>query len=193
MFPPLFLFPCLSTGVSEMMPFWFLSLWAYENWLLLIIISDLWWVHSSKAKMCPKYKSPFAIIADLGLNVQKYCLFTNCCGNQVTLALRWLLSLPSSVPVHSPAVHPFPPSSPLHRRVMSGGVCPAATEPLWSRSPEQCVGADMSLFCSQVVMLKSHRAHQRCDAAPTSTAVGYPSYYSRPGVQTLSHLSKYRH
>lgn len=175
------------------MPLLFLSLWAYENWLLLIINSTCGECILVKPKWCPKYKSPFAITADLGLNVQKYGLFTNCCGNQVTLALRWLLSPPSSVPVHSPAVHPFPPSSPLRRHVMSGGVCPAATEPLWSRSPEQCVGADMSLFCSQVVMLKSHRAHQRCDAAPTPTAVGYPSYYSRPGVQMLSHLSKYRH
>ncbi len=58
------------------------------------------------------------------------------------------------------AVRLFSPSSLLPLFVMSGGVCPAVMKPLWSPAPEQCVGADMSLFCSQVVVLKSHRAHQ---------------------------------
>lgn len=173
------------------MPLLILSLWAYENWLLLIIISDLWWVHSSKAKMVPKVQKSFCYYSWFGSECAKI-LFVNKLLWKPGDAGAQMAPL-SSVPVHSPAVHPFPPSSPLRRRVMSGGDCPAATEPLWSRSPEQCVGADMSLFCSQVVMLKSHRAHQRCDAAPTPTAVGYPSYYSQPGVQMLSHLSKYRH
>lgn len=50
--------------------------------------------------------------------------------------------------------------------------------PLWSPAPEQCVGADLSLFCSQVAALKSHRAHQqmRCSSqiysrAPRITAI----------------------
>lgn len=71
MFPPLFLFPCLSTGVSEMMPLLFLSLWAYENWLLLIIISDLWWVHSSKAKMVPKVQKSFCYYSWFGSECAK--------------------------------------------------------------------------------------------------------------------------
>lgn len=76
---------------------------------------------------------------------------------------------------------------------MSGGVCPAAMKLRWSPAPERCVGADMSLFCSQVAVLKSHREHQQCDAAPRTPAIGNLSYYSCPGVQMLSHSSKYRY
>lgn len=60
-------------------------------------------------------------------------------------ALRWLFCLSSSSRCPS-----F-----FHPRVMSGGVCPAAMKPLWSLAPERCVGADLSLFCSQVVAPKS--------------------------------------
>ena len=67
-------------------------------------------------------------------------------------------------------------------RVMSGGVHPPARKLLWSPTLEQCVGADLSLLCSQVVALKSHRAHQQCDEAPRSTAISttlQPSRCSR--------------
>lgn len=59
-------------------------------------------------------------------------------------ALRWRLCLSSSSRCPS-----F-----FHPHVMSGGVCPAAMKPLWSLAPELCVGADLSLFCSQVVAPK---------------------------------------
>lgn len=72
-----------------------------------------------------------------------------------TWALRRLLRLGSSA---------RRPSFPLPRRARVWCQVGSALlwwSPLWSPAPEQCVGADLSLFCSQVAALKSHRAHQR--------------------------------
>lgn len=116
-------------------------------------------------------------IRTLTFNIFSFLGGGTCLRKQLTAVLLYVgaQAAPPSRLLHLLSV--FPP--PQHTRAWCQvGSALLWWSPLWSPAPEQCVGADLSLFCSQVAALKSHRAHQqmRCSSqiysrAPRITAI----------------------